>query len=127
MLLPESGGRPVDGGAVAGEQLVPVGHVAPHGFVPHGDVFGVPEDLDHVVAGFADEALEGELERVGARSSQPGTDDLEWHASTSRSGAWPLQESEELLGPGRIGRKADRLPADLAHHVERTKAWVVLG
>src|SRR5438270_1709924 len=127
LLLPECGRRPVDGRAVAGEELVPIGHVAPHRLVPHADMLGVPEDLDHVVAGLTEQALEGELERVGARPSQPGTDDLEWHASIPHSGAWPLHQGEELLGPGRIGREAHGFPPDLAHHVQGPEAGVVLG
>jgi hypothetical protein len=45
-------------------------------------VVGVPEHLDHVVAGLAQQAFEGEFQRVSARAPEAGTDDFERHSST---------------------------------------------
>ena len=60
-LAPECADRPVDGSGVVGEEVVPVGQIAVDGAVPHRNVLGSAERLDHVVAGRAEQALEREL------------------------------------------------------------------
>ena len=50
--------------------------------MPERDVVGVLEHLEHVVAGSTQQLLEGDLERVGTRPAQPGTDHAQRHQLT---------------------------------------------
>ena len=57
-LPPERACGPVDRGAVAGEQAVPVGQLTVHRGMPDRNVIGTAEDLHHVVAGPAEQLFE---------------------------------------------------------------------
>ncbi len=61
-LLPESDDGPVDRGGEVAEECVPVDGPAVDRFLPRGDVVGPAEDLDHVVAGAAEQLLECDLQ-----------------------------------------------------------------
>src|SRR4029079_6734600 len=70
---------------------------------PLRQVAGVREQLDHVVAGPAGQALERELQRVRAGAAEPGADDAQaahrgtrevkgWSRCVNARGAWTMPE-----------------------------------
>ena len=62
-LAPEAAGRPVEGGLVAGQEHLPVGHLAAHGAMPGLGRLAVSEHLHHVVAAAAGQLLDRLLQR----------------------------------------------------------------
>ena len=73
--LPHTTTGPVDGGDITLKHRCPVDGLVLHGRMPHRNVFGMPEHLDHVVAGAAEQLLEGDLQRMRTRAPQAGADD----------------------------------------------------
>ena len=110
-LAPEVAGRPVDGGAVALEQGVPVDRLAAAGGRPEGAVLRVvPRHLQHVVAGAEAEALQRVLEGERAGAAEARADDVERHAATPPPAAdcpsrclLPAAASESRRSRGRAG------------------------
>src|SRR5215212_58079 len=79
-LLVEGAGWPVHGGLVTPEYPFPVDRLPPPCGEPETRVFGVREDLGHVVARTEAQFLEGHFERQRARPAEAGADDF--HASS---------------------------------------------
>ncbi len=80
-LRPEGGCRPVHRGDVAGEELVPVGHVPAQRLPPDRHVVEVLEHLVHVIAAPPEELLERERERPRPSPRKPGADQEERHSA----------------------------------------------
>ncbi len=78
-LAPVARARPVDLGAVAGEDGGPVHRAAEGGGLPERDLLRVGGDLVHVMAGTEAELVEREAQGIGAGAAETCTEDLERH------------------------------------------------
>ena len=87
-LAPVAGAGPVDLGAVATKDRLPVGVTAIGQCLPAGQLLRMVAHLEHMVRRAEAQVFQGDLQRIGAGAPKARADDLKRHFVPSNVQAW---------------------------------------